>query len=122
MLDFLVYDFGYAWFVRYAMLLPAILAGSVAALAAWRTWSRWVFVPAVLVALWTIGAVVILNMMLNAPMALPTGRFLVSGAGRVLDVGAGSGRAAIGVLLARPRASTSTAGTGASMATRRTDS
>jgi len=36
-------------------------------------------------------------------MALPTARFLTSGSGRVLDVGAGSGRAAIGVLLARPK-------------------
>jgi ubiquinone/menaquinone biosynthesis C-methylase UbiE len=36
-------------------------------------------------------------------MSLPTQRFLTSGTGHVLDVGAGSGRAAIGVLLARPR-------------------
>jgi ubiquinone/menaquinone biosynthesis C-methylase UbiE len=37
-------------------------------------------------------------------MELPTERFLTSGAGRVLDAGAGSGRAAVGVLLARPKA------------------
>ena len=36
-------------------------------------------------------------------MALPTEQFLASGAGRVVDIGAGSGRAAIGLLLARPR-------------------
>ena len=35
-------------------------------------------------------------------MELPTARFLASGSGRVLDAGAGSGRAAVGVLLARP--------------------
>jgi SAM-dependent methyltransferase len=104
MLDFLVYDFGYTWLVRYAMFLPAVLAGSLAALAAWRSWSRWVFFPAVLLTLWAVAAVVALNMMLNAPMTLPTERFLTSGAGRVLDVGAGSGRAAIGVLLARKQA------------------
>ena len=40
--------------------------------------------------------------MLNSPMPLPTERFLRAGAGRVLDVGAGSGRAAVGVLIARP--------------------
>src|SRR4030095_619398 len=45
---------------------------------------------------------------INKPMDLPTTRFLASGSGRVLDAGAGSGRAAIGVLLARP----STRGTG----------
>jgi ubiquinone/menaquinone biosynthesis C-methylase UbiE len=48
---------------------------------------------------------VVLNAMLNRPMALPTERFLTSGSGRVLDVGAGSGRAAIGVLLARSNTS-----------------
>ena len=41
---------------------------------------------------------------LNAPQRLPSERFLASGQGRVLDVGAGSGRALIGLLLARPRA------------------
>jgi SAM-dependent methyltransferase len=54
------------------------------------------------VGLWAAAAVFILNVMLNRPMTLPTEQFLRSGSGRVLDVGAGSGRAAIGVLLARP--------------------
>lgn len=102
MLDFLSYDFGYSWSVRYAMLLPLVLAGGLAAAAAWRSWSRWLLVLPALVAIWAAGAVVALNAMLNRPMALPTERFLTSGSGRVLDVGAGSGRAAIGVLLARP--------------------
>ena len=104
MFNFLKYDFGYSWSVRYAMLLPLILAGGIAAFAAWRSWSRWVILPMAIVALWAAVAIVILNAMLNRPMPLPTGRFLASGSGRVLDVGAGSGRAAIGVLLARPHA------------------
>jgi SAM-dependent methyltransferase len=103
MLDFLTYDFGYSWPLRYAMMLPLILVGGLAAVAAWRSWSRWVFIPLGLVAVWAGAAVVFLNAMLNRPMPLPTERFLASGSGRVLDVGAGSGRAAIGVLLARPR-------------------
>ena len=103
MLDFLTYDFGYSWSLRYAMIAPLILAGMLAALAVWRSWSRWVFIPLVLVALWGATAVVLLNAMLNRPMPLPSDRFLASGSGRVLDVGAGSGRAAIGVLLARPQ-------------------
>ena len=37
------------------------------------------------------------------PLELPTEQFLSSGAGRVVDIGAGSGRAAVGLLLARPR-------------------
>ena len=103
MLNFFSYDFGYSWSLRYAMLAPLILAGILAACAAWRSWSRWLFVPLALVAIWSAAAVVILNAMLNRPMSLPTERFLTSQSGQVLDVGAGSGRAAIGVLLARPR-------------------
>ena len=103
MLNFLAYDFGYTMWLRYAMVVPLILAGSLAAVAAWRAWPRWVFIPAVLVAVWAAASIVILNGMLNRPMSLPTERFLTSGSGRVLDVGAGSGRAAVGVLLARPR-------------------
>jgi ubiquinone/menaquinone biosynthesis C-methylase UbiE len=102
MLDFITYDFGYSWSVRYAMIAPLIVAGSLAALAAWRSWPRWVFILATLMALWAAAAVVVLNVMLNSPMPLPTERFLRAGAGRVLDVGAGSGRAAVGVLIARP--------------------
>ena len=97
------YDFGYSWSLRYAMLLPLILAGILAAFAVWRSWSRWVILPLGLVAIWSAAAVVTLNAMLNRPMSLPTERFLTSQSGQVLDVGAGSGRAAIGVLLARPR-------------------
>jgi SAM-dependent methyltransferase len=99
----LTYDFGYSWPVRYAMLAPLLVAGVLAAIAMWRSWPRWVLVPLALVAIWAAAAVVILNLMLGRPMSLPTERFLTSASGRVLDVGAGSGRAAIGVLLARPQ-------------------
>ena len=102
MFNLFSYDFGYSWSIRYAMLAPLILAGGIAAVAVWRSWSRWVIIPTALVAVWAAAAVMILNAMLNRPMSLPTERFLTSGSGRVLDVGAGSGRAAIGVLIARP--------------------
>jgi len=104
MFNFLTYDFGYTWWLRYAMLVPLILAAGLAGVAVLRSWPRWVLIPLVLVAVWAAAAIVITNGMLNRPMALPTERFLASGSGRVLDVGAGSGRAAIGVLLARPKA------------------
>ena len=97
------YDFGYSWSLRYAMLAPVIIAGILALIAMWRSWPRLVFLPLTLFAIWGAAAVVILNLMLGRPMSLPTERFLPSGSGRVLDVGAGSGRAAIGVLLARPQ-------------------
>jgi SAM-dependent methyltransferase len=103
MLDVFSYDFGYSPSLRYAMLVPLALACVVAAFALWRTWPRRAYIPMVIVGLWGAGAVVALNAMLNRPMSLPTDQFLTSGTGRVLDVGAGSGRAAIGVLLARPQ-------------------
>ncbi len=103
MLAIFSYDFGYSASLRYAMLVPLVLACLVAAFALWRAWPRWAYIPIVIVGLWGAGAVVALNAMLNRPMSLPTARFLTSGSGRVLDVGAGSGRAAIGVLLARPQ-------------------
>lgn len=102
-MNFLTFDFGYSWSLRYAMMAPLLLAGTLAVFAVWRSWPRWVFLPLGLVAIWAAAAVVILNLMLNRPMTVPTARFLSSGSGRVLDVGAGSGRASIGVLLARPR-------------------
>ncbi len=85
MLDFISYDFGYSSSIRFAMFVPLILAGSIAAAAAWRSWPRWVLVPAAVVALWSLLALLALNAMLNSPMRLPTARFLTSGAGRVLD-------------------------------------
>ena len=103
MVDSFSYDFGYSWSVRYAMLLPFVLAGVLAGIAVWRSWPRWLIVPIVLLSVWALASVVVLNAMLNGPMTLPTERFLASGSGRILDVGAGSGRAAIGVLLARPQ-------------------
>ncbi len=103
MLNFFTFDFGYSWPLRYAMIVPLIVAAILAACAVWRSWPRWVFVSFALIAIWAAAAVVILNAMLNRPMQLPTEHFLTSGSGRVLDVGAGSGRAAIGVLLARPQ-------------------
>jgi SAM-dependent methyltransferase len=102
MFDFLSYDFGYTWSLRYAMGVPFLIAGALAGVAVWRSWPRWIFLAMVVMAFWGAASVIVLNAMLNRPMMLPTDRFLTGGSGRVLDVGAGSGRAAIGVLLARP--------------------
>lgn len=102
-MNFFTYDFGYSASVRYAMAAPLVLAAVLGVIALWRAWPRWTFVPLALLALWAAAAVVVLNAMLNRPMQLPTERFLASGSGQVLDVGAGSGRAAIGVALARPQ-------------------
>jgi SAM-dependent methyltransferase len=103
--DFLNYDFGYTWYVGYGLLIPLALGAAVVGLALWRAWPRWITVIAGGVSLWAFAGLFLINIAwgINTPMELPTPRFLASGSGRVLDAGAGSGRAAIGVLLARPR-------------------
>lgn len=103
MFDLAGYDFGYSWYVGYGHLVPLALAAALGGCAVWRAWPRWVTVLAVGGALWAIAGLVITHLFgTNAPLELPTPRFLSFGAGRVLDAGAGSGRAAVGVLLARP--------------------
>lgn len=106
MFDFLKYDFGYTWYIGYGLAIPLAVAAAVAGLALWRGWPQWVIVLAGFVSSWALAGLFLINIAwgINTPMELPVPRFLASGAGRVLDAGAGSGRAAVGVLLARPRA------------------
>ena len=100
------YDFGYSWSIAYGFVIPLALAAAIGGLALWRGWQRWVPVVAAVIVVWAVAGLFVINLVLgiNRPMQIPTTRFLASGTGRVLDAGAGSGRAAIGVLLARPRA------------------
>jgi SAM-dependent methyltransferase len=102
-IDFLRYDFGYTWYIAYGLAIPLALAAAVVGLALWRGWPRWVTVVAGILSTWALVGLFLINIAwgINEPMELPTTRFLASGSGRVLDGGAGSGRAAIGVLLAR---------------------
>ena len=100
------YDFGYSWYITDAHVIPLVVAALGCALALWRGWPLWISLVAALIALWAIAGLVITHVVLgiNTPVKLPTARFLASGSGRVLDAGAGSGRGAVGVLLARPKA------------------
>jgi len=99
------YDFGYHWTVGFGHLIPLALAGVVGSIAWWRG-AKWLVILAGIVGLWGLAGFFVTHAVfgLNRPMEIPTSRFMASGAGRVLDAGAGSGRAAIGVLLARPKA------------------
>ncbi len=106
MIDAFRYDFDYTWPWTLGHLIVAstllLLAGLI-----WRSdWSRWAAGTAGVLAVWALtGALVVHGpMRFNRPLDLPTERFLASGVGRVLDAGAGSGRSALMVLLARPQA------------------
>jgi SAM-dependent methyltransferase len=100
------YDFGYSWFVGYGLAIPLALAALAGGVAVWRGWPRGITAAAAIVAVWAAAGIVLINVSfgLERPLDLPTDRFLSAGSGRVLDAGAGSGRAAVGVLLARPKA------------------
>ena len=99
------YEFGYSWFITWGHLVPLALFGGLAALGIWLKWRRWLVIGSSLIALWAIAGLLMTHFLfrLGFPQQLPTDQFLTSGTGRVVDIGAGSGRAAIGLLLAKPR-------------------
>ena len=100
------YDFGYSWPISYGFAVPLAIGIVLAAVATWRRWRPWVTVLSGVIIVWSAAALYVTNVVwgINKPMTVPAERFLHSGSGRVLDAGAGSGRAAVGVLLARPQA------------------
>jgi SAM-dependent methyltransferase len=100
------FDFGYPWWMTWGHLVP-LAVFALLALAGWRLgWRRWVVALSGALALWGLAGFLILQSMVlvNQPLAIPA-HFLPDGTGRVLDMGAGSGRASIGVLAARPMTS-----------------
>src|SRR5512133_948789 len=94
-------DIGYTWPWTHGHL-------SVVALGiAWRRRWNWIAKAAIgLVLLWAVAAFLVVQLLFrfNDVPKLPTQAFLPSGVGRVLDLGAGSGRSSIMVLWERPRA------------------
>jgi SAM-dependent methyltransferase len=103
--DFFKYDFGYSWPWSYGHLAAAGVFVGMGVLALLLGWKKWTVVASGIATLWALAAFVTFDSGLHRPAELPTPRFLDSGRGRVLDGGAGSGRATVMVLLARPQAS-----------------
>ena len=103
MINIFEYDFGYSWPIAYGFTIPLVIGVVLAALTAWRKWRPWVSIVSAVIIVWSAAALYVTNVTwgINRPMRMPTARFLQSGSGHVLDAGAGSGRAAAGVLLAR---------------------
>src|SRR5690349_21005115 len=95
------YDFGYPWWLTSGHLIPLALFAALLGVALWRGWPRWL--PAIF-ALGILRALVSLVFLhqLRQPAEIPSEAFMTPGSGRVLDVGSGSGRLAIGLLQSRP--------------------
>ena len=102
------YDFGYAREWTHGHLVPAAVFAAICFLAWRRHWPRWIIIAMAAGTAWAVAGFCIVQWTLipSAPLTLPTPRFLESGgvASQVLDIGAGSGRATLMVLLARPQA------------------
>lgn len=100
------YDFGYSWPFTLGHLLVFVVALVVTALAAWRGARYWFLGLTAGVAAWGLVGAISMHyaVQINEPARLPTDGFLPSGSGHVLELGAGSGRATVGLLLARARA------------------
>ena len=97
-------NFGYPWQISYAHLILAAFLLAAFALG-WRfQWHKAVLVVIGLAAAWALAAGVIVRFVIdiNGRAAMPTAAFLPSGAGRVLDMGAGTGRSTLMVLESRP--------------------
>ncbi len=104
MMDVFRYDFGYEWPWAYGHLIVAAVCVALVALA-WYLRRRALAGVAAALVVWALAGSAIVHgaLRFNLPLELPTTAFLPSGSGRVLDVGSGSGRATLMVLLARPQ-------------------
>jgi SAM-dependent methyltransferase len=99
-------DFGYPWWLRYGHLALAALLGALAGLGLRLRWNRILLAFLAILAVWAFSAFLAVHFVVkfHGRATLPAAAFLATGRGRVLDIGAGTGRSAIMVLEARPEA------------------
>jgi SAM-dependent methyltransferase len=96
-------DFGYPWFLSYGHLVILIPVFLLLVASLMRGWPWHVKALLGIVTVWALVAFLIVRSFgANSVPALPTEHFLEAGTGRVLDLGAGTGRSSIMVLRARP--------------------
>src|SRR5581483_7013798 len=96
-------NFGYPWLINNGHLILGLFF-ALLALLTWRfRWHKSAFVLG-LIALWGLsaGVMVRFGFDMNGRATMPTAAFLPSGSGKVLDIGAGTGRSTLMVLENRP--------------------
>ena len=98
-------NFGYSWYWTYGHLLVTAIVLPLFGLGFAGKWPKLLVAILGAVTLWSVVAflAVRFGVNMNGRMPLPTESFLPSGSGRVLDMGAGTGRSTLMVLEARPR-------------------
>ncbi len=99
-------DFGYDWPWTHGHLIVGLLSLTLLGIGWYRGWRRALLGVLTLIGLWGVISFWIIHerFLFNRPVPIPSAEFLKSGQGTVLDLGAGSGRATIGVLRDRPQA------------------
>lgn len=97
-------DFGYPWWLNYGHLSVLAATAALFFLGFRREWPKFLTTLLGLLVLWSSVGFLIVRFGFNANShaSLPTENFLRSRTGRVLDMGAGTGRSSIMVLEARP--------------------
>jgi SAM-dependent methyltransferase len=97
-------DYAYPWWLTYGHLPILVSMLALLFIGFVRRWRVWTMFVVAAIALWSGAAFLVDRFVIdvNGRPTLPTERFLASGVGRVLDVGAGTGRSSIMVLQARP--------------------
>ncbi len=98
-------NFAYPWYLTYGHLVIAVPALALCLAGYFWKWSKVLLVPIAAIALWSSACFLLARFALdvNGRLPLPTQSFLPQGSGKVLDMGAGSGRSSLMVLEARPQ-------------------
>src|SRR4051812_5447059 len=98
-------DFGYPWWLSYGHLPIAAFLFCVFVAGYLRRWPRFLMLLLGALTLWSTASFAVSRFLMNVNgrASLPTQHFLASGTGRVLDMGAGTGRSSLMVLESRPQ-------------------
>ncbi|HKW96806.1 MAG TPA: methyltransferase domain-containing protein [Bryobacteraceae bacterium] len=98
-------QFGYPWWLTYGHLVITAIALPLWLLGRARRWPKIPMLLLGVATIWSLAACAVarFGLNVNGRLPLPTEKFLASGAGRVLDMGAGTGRSTLMVLEARPQ-------------------
>lgn len=99
-------DFGYPWWLSYGHLVLTVILVGLLLLGRRLKWRIWTLLPLIVLTLWAVGGFIVMRFVLdlNGRAAMPAENYFRPGTGRVLDIGAGTGRSSIMLLEARPQA------------------
>ena len=98
-------NFGYPWLLTYGHLLVGC-AAALLLLIAWKfRVAKWRLAILAVITFWALSSFVVVRFIfdVNGRASMPTQAFLPSGSGKVLDIGAGTGRSTLMVLENRPQ-------------------